>query len=216
MPPDFFQVGGTLEEGAQSYVPRPADDELLDALARDFIEHGYDLRHTIRLIAGSETYARSAQPLEGNRGDDRYYSHALIRPLEAEVLADALADVTGVARDIDAQIYARDFMLIDQADMIISADMGNRIRTNVTVRSRVSPEKPGAAISVITGANAMPRSAPSDATTTMSDATVPATRRAPSLSPVSTAAAYTGMKDADSVPSPRRLRMTLGILSAAR
>ena len=71
--------------------------ELLDALARDFVEHGFDLRHEIRLICNSETYARSALPLEGNRSDDRFYSHAIVRPLEPEVLADALADVTGVA-----------------------------------------------------------------------------------------------------------------------
>ncbi len=31
-----------------------------------------------------------------------------------------VADITQVARDIDAQIYARDFMLIDQSDMIVS------------------------------------------------------------------------------------------------
>ncbi len=31
-----------------------------------------------------------------------------------------VAEVTGIARDIDAQIYARDFKLIDQSDMIIS------------------------------------------------------------------------------------------------
>ncbi len=31
-----------------------------------------------------------------------------------------VAEVTGVARDIDAQIYARDFKLIDQSDMIVS------------------------------------------------------------------------------------------------
>ncbi len=31
-----------------------------------------------------------------------------------------VAEVTGIARDIDAQIYARDFKLIDQSDMIVS------------------------------------------------------------------------------------------------
>ena len=31
-----------------------------------------------------------------NRNDDRFYAHALTRALPAEVLADALADVTGV------------------------------------------------------------------------------------------------------------------------
>ncbi len=32
----------------------------------------------------------------------------------------SVTDVTGVARDIDGQIYARDFKLIDQSDMIVS------------------------------------------------------------------------------------------------
>src|SRR5262249_34512027 len=43
----------------------------------------------------SETYGRGGTALPGNRADDRFYSHASRRPLEAEVLADALADVTG-------------------------------------------------------------------------------------------------------------------------
>ena len=85
----------------------PADDlrdtnpathpELLDRLAHDFVAHGYDFRHTLRLIATSETYSRSSTTINANRADDRYYSHAYHRPLEAEVLADALADVTGVS-----------------------------------------------------------------------------------------------------------------------
>src|SRR5262249_22014028 len=66
-------------------------------LARDFVTHGYDLRHTLRLIATSETYGRSSATSDANRADDRFYSHAYRRPLEAEVLADALADVTGVS-----------------------------------------------------------------------------------------------------------------------
>ncbi|HSG70760.1 MAG TPA: DUF1549 and DUF1553 domain-containing protein [Planctomycetaceae bacterium] len=70
---------------------------LLEQLATDFVEHGYDLRHTLRLIAQSAAYSRSAQTLTANQSDDRYYSHALTRPLSAEVLADAIADITGIA-----------------------------------------------------------------------------------------------------------------------
>jgi hypothetical protein len=69
---------------------------LLDTLARDFISHGYSIRHTLRQIALSRTYARSDAALPGNAADDRFYSHAYRRPLEPEVLADAIADVTGV------------------------------------------------------------------------------------------------------------------------
>src|SRR5204863_9750975 len=56
-----------------------------------------DIRHTLRLIALSETYGRRADPVPGQAADDRFYSHAYRRPLEPEVLADAIADVTGVA-----------------------------------------------------------------------------------------------------------------------
>ena len=70
--------------------------KLLKELARQFREHDYSWRYVVRTIASSQTYARSAQPVPANRADDRFYSHALVRPLEAEVLSDALVDVTGV------------------------------------------------------------------------------------------------------------------------
>ncbi len=70
---------------------------LLDKLADDFRANGYSLRHTLGVIAQSTTYARSTNTTEQNQHDDRFYSHALRRPLEAEVLADAISDVLGVA-----------------------------------------------------------------------------------------------------------------------
>ena len=70
--------------------------ELLTELADDFVAHGYDLRHTLRRIALSESYARSANTLPQNATDDRFYSHALPKPLAPEVLADAISDVLGV------------------------------------------------------------------------------------------------------------------------
>lgn len=71
--------------------------ELLDKLAKDFIENGYDLRHTLRQIALSRAYQRSSQPVGMNALDDRFYSRQSARALPAEVLADAWSDVTGVA-----------------------------------------------------------------------------------------------------------------------
>ena len=70
---------------------------LLDKLARDFELNGYELRHTLRLIATSTTYARSANATVDNRDDNQFYSHAARRPLEAEVLSDAISDVLGLA-----------------------------------------------------------------------------------------------------------------------
>jgi hypothetical protein len=74
----------------------PSNAELLDALAKDFIEHRYDVKHLVRTIMNSAAYQRTANPLPGNKDDDRYYSRYLIRRLPAEVVLDAYAQVTGV------------------------------------------------------------------------------------------------------------------------
>jgi hypothetical protein len=74
----------------------PTNAELLDALAKDFIAHKYDVKHVIRTVLRSASYQRSSRPLPGNKGDDRFYSHYLIRRLPAEVILDAYSQATGV------------------------------------------------------------------------------------------------------------------------
>ena len=88
---------GLVEPADDLRATNPATHPgLLDELADDFVDHGFDLRHTLRRIALSHTYARSANARPGNVADDRYYSHALREPLEPEVLADAISDVLDV------------------------------------------------------------------------------------------------------------------------
>ncbi|GBD35936.1 hypothetical protein HRbin36_01052 [bacterium HR36] len=70
--------------------------EVLDWLARDFAAHHFDLRHLLRTIMTSQTYQLSSRPNQTNSGDDRWFSRSLERPLQAEQLADALAQVIGV------------------------------------------------------------------------------------------------------------------------
>ena len=74
----------------------PANGPLLDALAQDFAAHRFDLKHLIRTILNSRTYQLSAAANDTNRDDEANFSHALVRPLQAEVLLDALSQVTGV------------------------------------------------------------------------------------------------------------------------
>src|SRR5439155_12144196 len=74
----------------------PTNQELFDALARDFIEHEYDVKRLVRTIMNSATYQRSPNPLPGNASDDRFYSRYLVRRLSAEVLLDAYSQATGV------------------------------------------------------------------------------------------------------------------------
>lgn len=74
----------------------PTNEELFDALAKDFVTHKYDVKHLIRTIMNSATYQRSSKPLPENVTDDRFYSHYLVKRLAAEVILDAYSQVTGV------------------------------------------------------------------------------------------------------------------------
>jgi hypothetical protein len=72
------------------------NDELLDALAKDFAAHKYDIKYLVKTIMKARTYQLSAQPTETNREDNKYFSHAVTKLLTAEQLLDALCDVTAV------------------------------------------------------------------------------------------------------------------------
>ena len=74
----------------------PTHPALLDELARDFREHGHDLKHLIRLIVSSRTYQLSSAPNETNRDDFINYSHAIPRALDAEILLDAISAASGI------------------------------------------------------------------------------------------------------------------------
>ena len=74
----------------------PTHPELLAALAADFRGHGFDLQRLMKTIVMSRTYQLSRVPNATNRDDLVNYSHALPRPLDAEVLLDALVDSTGI------------------------------------------------------------------------------------------------------------------------
>jgi hypothetical protein len=73
-----------------------ANDELLDALARDFAANHFDVKHLIRVIMNSRTYQLSAQGNEFNKDDSKYFSHAITKLLGAEQLLDALCTVTEI------------------------------------------------------------------------------------------------------------------------
>jgi hypothetical protein len=74
----------------------PTHPALLDALSSDFVAGHYDLRRLIRTIVSSRVYQLSSRALEGNRADDRFYSHASPKELPAAAFLDAVAQVTGV------------------------------------------------------------------------------------------------------------------------
>ena len=67
---------------------------MLDALAKDFASHKFDVKHLIRVIMNSRTYQLSAQTNKYNGDDTKYFSHAVTKLLTAEQLLDAICTVT--------------------------------------------------------------------------------------------------------------------------
>jgi hypothetical protein len=94
----FHMFGRGLVEPVDDFRSSnpPSHPELLDALAEDFVRHGFDRKRTIRLIAGSRTYQASSQTTANNAGDEKYYSHAPVRLLQSEQLIDAICQATEV------------------------------------------------------------------------------------------------------------------------
>jgi hypothetical protein len=72
----------------------PTHPELLDALAKHFQESGYNVKELIRTITASRAYATSSEANETNSSDRLNYSRHYRKPLRAETLMDAIADVT--------------------------------------------------------------------------------------------------------------------------
>ncbi|MDE0101556.1 MAG: DUF1549 and DUF1553 domain-containing protein [Bryobacterales bacterium] len=80
----------------------PSHPGLLDALARDFVEHGFDLHHLIRQITSSRAYRLSSVPTEANREDTMGYSRYGVRRLTAEQLLDSISQATGVPEEFES------------------------------------------------------------------------------------------------------------------
>ncbi|MEM7230612.1 MAG: DUF1553 domain-containing protein [Planctomycetota bacterium] len=84
----------------------PANAELLDWLAKELVESGFDRKHILRLLLNSRAYQRSTETLELNREDASLASHMTPRLLTAEQLHDALLRVAREFQD-DADIVKR-------------------------------------------------------------------------------------------------------------
>ena len=92
-----FMGRGLVEAEDDLRQTNPAsNEELLDALAKDFVAKKYDVKQTVRAIMNSAAYQRSSAPLAANKTDDRFYARYLIRRLPAEVVLDAYSYLTKV------------------------------------------------------------------------------------------------------------------------
>ncbi len=74
----------------------PINEELLEALAKDFIAHNFDVKHVLRTIANSRVYQLTWKPNDTNGGDHQNFSRHYVQRLTAEQLLDAINQVTAV------------------------------------------------------------------------------------------------------------------------
>ncbi|HTS62678.1 MAG TPA: DUF1553 domain-containing protein [Candidatus Acidoferrales bacterium] len=92
-----FMGRGLVDPVDDLRATNPAsNEELLAALSKDFVAHGYDVQRLIRAIMTSGVYQLASEANATNQSDNTYYSKHIIRRLSAEVLLDAISQVTGV------------------------------------------------------------------------------------------------------------------------
>ena len=82
----------------------PSHPELLTYLEHELVTSKYDIKHLFRLILNSATYQQASAPSADRPDDEALFSHYLIRPLDAEVLIDALCQITGTSEQYSSLI----------------------------------------------------------------------------------------------------------------
>jgi hypothetical protein len=93
----FFGRGLVDPEDDMRETNPASNPELLEALSKNFIDSGFDMKQLIRTICQSTTYQLSSEPNSHNVGDKQSYSRYYPKRLNAEVLLDSIDDVTSAA-----------------------------------------------------------------------------------------------------------------------
>ncbi|MCG3179114.1 MAG: hypothetical protein BIFFINMI_01445 [Phycisphaerae bacterium] len=91
--PDDFRAGNP-----------PSHPELLDWLASELVKSKFDSVHLYRLILNSTTYQLSSVPGPGKAAGPELFAAYRLRRLEAEVLIDALCQITGTDEQYESRI----------------------------------------------------------------------------------------------------------------
>ena len=91
----FFGRGLVHEVDDLRETNPPSNPELLDALAKEFRDRKFDVKHIIRLLVQSRAYQLSSDPTDDNRRDQQNFARFYARRLPAEVAHDAVEQATG-------------------------------------------------------------------------------------------------------------------------
>jgi hypothetical protein len=72
----------------------PSNPALLDALAKELVDHRYDLKHLMRVIMNSRVYQLSSHTNAYNKQDTRNFARCYPKRLTAEQLYDSISQAT--------------------------------------------------------------------------------------------------------------------------
>ncbi len=90
-------MGRGIVHPVDAMQTRPWNEDLLDYLAVDFAEHGYDLKHLMRRIVTSQAYQSRSVIADERSVDGPYrFRGPQVKRLTAEQFLDAVRSVTGV------------------------------------------------------------------------------------------------------------------------
>ena len=93
----YWLMGRGIVDPPDDFRPDnpPSNPELLQYLASELIDSDYDLRHIYRLILNSRTYQQSSVARTADPRAEALFAQYVMRPVEAEVLQDALCAIFG-------------------------------------------------------------------------------------------------------------------------
>lgn len=97
----FLGKGLVEPEDDMRITNPPSNPELLDTLTVELVQSGFDLKYLVRAICTSTTYQLSANANELNIRDTNCYSRFYPKRLQAEMLLDAIDNVTGSLSQFD-------------------------------------------------------------------------------------------------------------------
>ncbi len=97
-----------------------SNEELLAALTKDFVAHKFDTQYLMRTIMNSAVYQLSSEANATNQNDNKYFSKYIVKRLPAEVLLDAMSQVTGVPTAFAN--YPKGFRAMQLPDVQVKSD----------------------------------------------------------------------------------------------
>ncbi|MBL9211271.1 MAG: DUF1553 domain-containing protein [Opitutaceae bacterium] len=100
----------------------PSNPALLARLERELVASRYDVKALMRFILNSETYQRSALATTDRPEAAVHFAHYPLRRLEAEVLIDALNQITGTSEKYSSAIPEPFTFIPEQARAIALPD----------------------------------------------------------------------------------------------